>query len=90
MYKMKFTIIYCIYKTQYHRSLRSEEYIHKTRKKKGGPFLCAHLRRKDFIKYRGEKIPNIIDASEQIRRRLIMEQQQTYGSIQMLYSFTKY
>lgn len=36
---------------------------------KGGPFICAHLRRKDFTFSRKEQIPDLQSAAEQLKRK---------------------
>ena len=37
---------------------------------RGGPYMCVHLRRKDYVYSRAEQIPSIPGAAEQITRKL--------------------
>ena len=39
------------------------------RKERGGPYLCVHMRRKDYVYARKEQIPTVIGAGEQVRAK---------------------
>ena len=86
---MKFTVP-CTENSQYDRSLRWKDDIHKTGKGMADPFLCAHLCRKGFTKFHGEKVPTLIDEPDQIGRQMVMVQQRAYGATEMLYSYREY
>ncbi|XP_040563245.1 GDP-fucose protein O-fucosyltransferase 2 [Lepeophtheirus salmonis] len=38
---------------------------------RGGPYLSAHLRRKDFLTSRNDKLPSLKGAAEQLRKKLL-------------------
>jgi len=40
------------------------------RSERGGPYICVHLRRKDYVRARPDQIPNIAGAAEQLRKLL--------------------
>ena len=37
---------------------------------RGGPFACVHLRRKDFVRSRGDHIPSLKGAADQLQRKM--------------------
>ena len=69
------------YEYYQHRIDKWEEFMPKRLKGRGGPFMCAHLRRKDFIKLHGQIIPTIAEASKQIIRKMILAQLRYKGNI---------
>ena len=41
---------------------------------KGGPYMCAHVRRKDYVYSRRDQIPNLKSAAEQLLKKCQMHQ----------------
>ena len=47
------------------------EKFHPERKEgRGGPYMCVHLRRKDYVHSRKDQIPSLKGAAEQIKRKM--------------------
>lgn len=46
-----------------------ENYLPQRGSAKGGPFICAHLRRKDFTFSRKDQIPDLESAAQQLKRK---------------------
>ena len=49
---------------------RWEDFQPKRSESRGGPYMCVHLRRKDYVRAREGQIPSLKGAAEQIKRKL--------------------
>ena len=47
-----------------------ENFKPKRSETRGGPYMCVHLRRKDYVRAREGQIPTLKGAAEQIKRKL--------------------
>ena len=47
-----------------------ENFQPKRSETRGGPYMCVHLRRKDYVRAREGQIPTLKGAAEQIKRKL--------------------
>ena len=52
------------------REVRWEDQRPARKDSRGGPYLCAHLRRKDYLWARKDKLPSLEGAAQQIERKL--------------------
>ena len=60
-------------------SERWEDFQPKRSETRGGPYICVHLRRKDYVHSRKGQIPSLQGAAEQIKRK--MDELQAKGLI---------
>ena len=49
---------------------RWEDFQPKRSESRGGPYMCVHLRRKDYVRAREGQIPTLKGAAEQIKRKM--------------------
>ena len=47
-----------------------EHFQPKRSETRGGPYMCVHLRRKDYVRAREGQIPTLKGAAEQIKRKI--------------------
>ena len=47
-----------------------EDFQPKRSETRGGPYMCVHLRRKDYVQARKGQIPSLQGAAEQIKRKM--------------------
>ena len=58
------------YKDDTKMSERWENFQPERSNTRGGPYMCVHLRRKDYLYAREGQLPSLQGAAEQIRRKI--------------------